>query len=84
MKLDELRQEALHLSMEDQAELINSLIESRDRASAEKAQMTLLLEAISVGELDIAEGRSMTLSASEVGRYLDQLTAEVLGRLDLK
>ncbi len=84
MKLDELRQEALHLSMEDQAELINSLIESRDRASAEKAQMTLLLEAIKVGERDIAEGRSLTLSASEVGRYLDQLTAEVLGRLDLK
>ncbi len=75
MKLDELRQEALHLSMEDQAELINSLIESRDRASAEKAQMTLLLEAIKVGQRDIAEGRSLTLSASEVGRYLDQRTA---------
>ncbi len=84
MKLDELRQEALHLSIEDQAELINSLIESRDRASAEKAQMTLLLEAINVGERDIAEGRSMTLSTSDVGRYLDQLTAEVLGRSHLK
>ncbi len=84
MKLDELRQEALHLSIEDQAELINSLIESRDRASAEKAQMTLLLEAIKVGERDIAEGRSLTLSASEVGRYLDQRTTEVLGRLHPK
>ncbi|MDO8270888.1 MAG: hypothetical protein Q7U82_03070 [Gammaproteobacteria bacterium] len=84
MKLDELRQEALHLSLEDQAELINSLVESRDRASAEKAQMTLLLEAINVGERDIAEGRSLTLSASEVGRYLDRLTAEVLGRPHLK
>ncbi len=84
MKLDELRQEALHLSIEDQAELINSLIESRDRASAEKAQMTLLLEAIKVGERDIAEGRSLTLSASEVGRYLDQRTAEVHARLHPK
>jgi hypothetical protein len=84
MKFDDLRQEALHLPLEDRAELITSLIESLDRASAEKAQMTLLLEAISVGELDIAEGRSMTLSASEVGRYLDQLTAEVLGRPHLK
>ncbi|MES3006277.1 MAG: hypothetical protein V4751_00740 [Pseudomonadota bacterium] len=84
MKLDELRQEALHLSLEDQAELINSLIESRERASAEKAQMTLLLEAIKVGERDIAEGRSVILNASEVSRYLDQLTAEALGRQHLK
>jgi hypothetical protein len=84
MKLDELRQEALHLSLEDQAELINSLIESRERASAERAQMTLLLEAIKVGERDIAEGRSVMLNANEVSRYLDQLTAEALGRQHLK
>jgi hypothetical protein len=84
MKLDELRQEAIHLSLEDRTELISSLIVSLDRSSAEKAQMTLLLEAINIGERDIAEGRSLTLSASEVGRYLDRLTAEVLGRPHLK